>query len=60
MRAPLDAYAILWELLDNDVTEGLLLKFQPLFKVFVSPEKVLLYYDRNELTEEEIEALEDL
>lgn len=60
MRAPLDAYAILWELLDNDVTEGLLLKFQPLFKTFVSPERVLLYYNPNDLTEEELEALEDL
>ena len=42
------------------MTEGLLKQFQSLFKIFVSPERVLLYYDENGLTEEDLIAMEDL
>lgn len=39
----LDAYTELWELLDNDVTSDFLAKFKSLFKVFVRPEKRLIF-----------------
>lgn len=47
VRSKLDAYALLWELLDNDVSEEFLRKFKPLFKIFVSPEYPTLYYDED-------------
>ena len=47
-KSKMDAYAQLWELLDTDVTGEFINKFKPLFKIFVRPEKTLLY-----VTEEE-------
>lgn len=42
-KSKMDAYMQLWELLDNDVTNEFLAKFQKLFKQFVRPEARLIY-----------------
>ena len=42
-KSPLDGYAMLLELLDTDVTEDFLKKFNICFKKFVSAERPLLY-----------------
>lgn len=42
-KSLMDAYAQLWGLLDTDVTEDFLKRFQKLFKQFVMPEKPLIY-----------------
>lgn len=42
-KAPLDAYAYLWDLLDTDVSGAFLDQFKELFLVIVLPEKPLLY-----------------
>ena len=39
----MDAYAQLWDLLDTDVSEEFLKKFQKLFKQFVMPEHTYIY-----------------
>jgi hypothetical protein len=45
----MDAYQQLWDLLRTDVTENFLYQFKKCFKVFVSPERTLLYItDTNE------------
>ena len=49
-KSKLEGYALLTELLQDDVTEAFLKKFNICFKRFVSPEKPLLY-----VTEEEDE-----
>lgn len=47
-KSLMDAYGQLWNLLDTDVTEEFLKKFQKLFKQFVKPEHTFIY-----VTEEE-------
>ena len=47
-KSKMDAYAQLWELLDNDVTEDFLIKFRKCFKIFVAPERPLLYVTETE------------
>lgn len=42
-KGVLEAYAELWELLDNDVTSDFLAKFKHLFKQFVRPENAYIY-----------------
>lgn len=42
-KSLMDAYAQLWGLLDTDVTEDFLKKFQKLFKQFVMPEHTHIY-----------------
>ena len=42
-KSPLEGYSILLELLDTDVTEDFLKKFNICFKKFVSSEKPLIY-----------------
>lgn len=42
-KSKMDAYMQLWELLDNDVTNEFLSKFQKLFKQFVRPEANMIY-----------------
>lgn len=42
-KGTLNAYAELWELIDNDVTNDFLNKFRPLFKQFVRPEQHYIY-----------------
>lgn len=42
-KSKMDAYMQLWELLDNDVTNEFLAKFQKLFKQFVRPETRLIF-----------------
>lgn len=42
-KSKMDAYMQLWELLDNDVTNEFLAKFQKLFKQFVRPEVNYIY-----------------
>lgn len=42
-KSKMDAYMQLWELLDNDVTNEFLAKFQKLFKQFVRPEVNMIY-----------------
>ena len=42
-KSPLEGYSILMELLDTDVTEDFLKKFNICFKKFVSSERPLIY-----------------
>lgn len=42
-KSLMDAYAQLWDLLDTDVSEEFLKKFQKLFKQFVMPEHTYIY-----------------
>ena len=49
----LDAYTQQWDMLETDVTEDFLNKFKKCFKIFVSPERPLLYV--SETTEDEEE-----
>ena len=42
-RSKLDAYTLLLELLETDVTEEFIDKFRPCFKQFVRPEKPILF-----------------
>ena len=51
-KSPLEGYAILMDLLKTDVTNEFLNRFQKLFKIFVSPEKPLLYVTEEEEDEE--------
>ena len=51
-KSKMDAYMQLWELLRTDVTEQFLNQFRKCFKVFVSPEKPLLYVSEETETEE--------
>ena len=44
-KSKMDAYTQLWELLDIDVSNEFINKFQICFKKFVKPEKTLLYYE---------------
>lgn len=47
-KSLMDAYAQLWSLLDTDVTEDFLKKFQKLFKQFVMPEHTYIYVTEDE------------
>lgn len=47
-KPKMEAYAQLWDLISTDVTEEFLVKFKRCFKMFVTPERPLLY-----VTEEE-------
>ena len=47
-KSLMDAYAQLWTLLDTDVTEEFLKKFQKLFKQFVKPEHTWIYVTEDE------------
>ena len=47
-KSLMDAYAQLWTLLDTDVTEEFLKKFQKLFKQFVKPERQFIYVTEDE------------
>lgn len=47
-KSLMDAYAQLWTLLDTDVTEDFLKKFQKLFKQFVKPEHTWIYVTEDE------------
>lgn len=51
-KSPLEGYAILMELLKQDVTEDFLRKFNVCFKKFVTPEKPLIYVTEEEEDEE--------
>lgn len=51
IRSKLDAYDHLIGLLENDVTDEFLAKFKTLFKIFVKPERVLLYGDADDIEE---------
>ena len=42
-KSYLNAYADLWDMLKVDVTEDILNKFKPLFKIVVIPEHTLIY-----------------
>lgn len=42
-KSKMDAYTQLWDLLETDVTEEYINKFKKCFKVFVAPEKPLLF-----------------
>ena len=44
-KSKMDAYMQLWDLLDIDVSNEFINKFQICFKKFVRPEKTLLYYE---------------
>lgn len=44
-KSKMDAYMQLWDLLDIDVSNEFINKFQICFKKFVKPEKTLLYYE---------------
>lgn len=52
-KSKMDAYAQLLQLLEVDVTEEFLNKFKKCFKVFVAPEKPLLYVEEVDDDEEE-------
>ena len=47
-KSLMDAYAQLWGLIDTDVTEDFLKKFQKLFKQFVMPEHTHIYVSEDE------------
>lgn len=47
-KGPLDGYAMLLELLDTDVTKEFIDKFKICFKVFVQPERPLIYVEEDE------------
>ncbi len=47
-KSKMDAYMQLIELLETDVTEQFLVKFKKCFKVFVAPEKPLLFVTEDE------------
>ena len=47
-KSKMDAYAQLWELLDNDVTSDFINKFKVCFKTVVFPEHPLLYVDEED------------
>jgi len=47
-RSKLDAYTMLLELLETDVTEEFLGKFKVCFKQFVAPEKPLIFVTEND------------
>lgn len=49
----LDAYTQQWDMLETDVTEDFLNKFKKCFKIFVSPERPLLYVSDTPEDEEE-------
>ena len=51
-KSKMDAYMQLWELLRTDVTEDFLRQFKKCFKIFVTPERPLLYITDNESNEE--------
>lgn len=51
-RSKVDSYGILWELLDSNVTETYIQRFQPLFKMFVRQEFPTLYREEVEDNEE--------
>ena len=44
-KSKMDAYMQLWDLLDIDVSNEFINKFQVCFKKFVKPEETLLYYE---------------
>ena len=52
-KSKMDAYMQLWELLDNDVTNEFLAKFQKLFKQFVRPEARLIFESDVDVTDYE-------
>lgn len=47
-KSPLDGYAMLIDLLNTDVTEDFIKKFNVCFKKFVTPERPLLYVEEDE------------
>ena len=47
-KSLMDAYGQLWQLLDTDVTEEFLKRFQKLFKQFVKPEHTFIYVTEDE------------
>lgn len=47
-KAPMEAYGILWDLLNTDVTERFIARFKVCFKQFIAPERPMLF-----VTEEE-------
>ena len=47
-KGPLDGYAMLLNLLNTDVTKEFIDKFKVCFKVFVAPERPLLYVTEDE------------
>lgn len=47
-KSVMDAYSQLWDLLNTDVTEEFLKKFQKLFKQFVKPEHTYIYVTEDE------------
>ena len=49
----LDAYTQQWDMLETDITEDFLNKFKKCFKIFVSPERPLLYVSESTEDEEE-------
>ena len=49
----LDAYTQQWDMLETDVTEDFLNKFKKCFKIFVSPERPLVYVSDTPEGEEE-------
>lgn len=42
-RSLIEGYAMLWSLLENDVTEEFIAKFRYLFNIFVGPQRVYIY-----------------
>ena len=51
-KSKMDAYAQLWDMLQTDVTEEFLNKFKKCFKVFVAPERPLLFVTEEDSSEE--------
>lgn len=47
-KSPMEAYGILWDLLNTDVTERFINRFRVCFKQFVAPEKHLWYISDDE------------
>ena len=52
-KSYMDAYSQLWELLDTDVTQEFINRFQKLFKQFVRPEKTWIYVTEVDEDEED-------
>lgn len=52
-KSYMDAYSQLWELLDTDVTQEFINRFQKLFKQFVRPERTWIYVTEVDEDEED-------
>lgn len=59
IRGKMDAYSMVWNLIDTDVSEDFLRRFKSLFKVFVMPENPLLYITSADGTEMDDDEEED-